>query len=365
MKAALCRAFNQPLSIETLMLAPPRAGEVEVTLGACAICHSDIHYMDGAWGGLLPAVYGHEAAGWITALGDGVTAYAMGQRVLVTLIKACGHCSCCASGRPTICEDPHYLDTPISLPDGTPVMQGMATGAFAEKVVVHTSQIAPLPDDMPLDVASLLSCGVITGTGAVLNSAQMPAGASALVIGAGGVGLNAIQGARIAGARRIIAMDVAAEKLTAAAEFGATDGVLATDPEARDRVRSLTGGRGADYVFVTVGAVRAYEQALEFCAPGGAVVMAGMTANDEVMRLSPGNTAFQEQRLVGSRMGSTVLTRDIPRLIDYYRQGRLKLDELISNRYPLEQINAAIDDARTGLSRRNVILFDAFGRDAP
>jgi Zn-dependent alcohol dehydrogenase len=365
MKAALCHAFNQPLSIETVTLAPPRPGEVEVTLGACAICHSDIHYMDGAWGGRLPAVYGHEAAGWVTALGDGVTAYAKGQRVLVTLIRACGHCACCASGRPTVCEDPHYLDTPVSLPDGTPVMQGMATGAFAEKVVVHTSQLAPLPDDMPLDVASLLSCGVITGTGAVFNSAKMPAGVSALVIGAGGVGLNAIQGARIAGARRVIAMDVAPEKLEAATEFGATDGVLATAADARDQVRALTGGRGADYVYVTVGAVRAYEQALGFCAPGGSVVMAGMTANDEVMRLNPGNTAYLEQSLVGSRMGSTVLARDIPRLIEHYRQGRLKLDELISNRYPLERINEAIEDARKGVSRRNVILFDAFGKGAP
>jgi Zn-dependent alcohol dehydrogenase len=365
MKAALCRAFNQPLSIETVTLAPPRRGEVEVTLAACAICHSDIHYMDGAWGGTLPAVYGHEAAGWVTALGDGVTAYATGQRVLVTLIKSCGHCACCASGRPTICEDPHYIDTPVALPDGTPVTQGMATGAFAEKVVVHTSQLAPLPDDLQLDVASLLSCGVITGTGAVFNSARMPSGATVLVIGAGGVGLNAIQGARIAGARRIIAMDVAPEKLEAAAEFGATDGVLAGAADAREQVRALTGGRGADYVYVTVGAIRAYEQALGFCAPGGSVVMAGMTANDEVMRLNPGNAAYFEQSLVGSRMGSTVLTRDIPRLIDYYRQGRLKLDELISNRYPLERINEAIDDARKGVSRRNVILFDAFEKGAP
>lgn len=365
MKAAVCRAFNQPLSVEEITLDPPRQGEVEVTLAACAICHSDIHYMDGAWGGTLPAVYGHEAAGWVTAVGDGVTAYATGQRVLVTLIKACGHCACCASGRPTICQDPHYLDTPIRLADGTPATQGMATGAFAERVVVHASQLAPLPDDMPLDVASLLSCGVITGTGAVFNSARMPMGSSALVIGAGGVGLNAIQGARIAGARRIIAMDVEPAKLDAARDFGATDGVLATAEDARSQVRALTGGRGADYVFVTVGAVRAYEQALGLCAAGGAVVMAGMTANDEVMRLNPGNTAYLEQSLVGSRMGSTVLTRDIPRLIDYYRQGRLKLDELISNRYPLERINEAIEDARTGRSRRNVILFDAFERGAP
>lgn len=365
MKAALCTGFNAPLTIADVTLAAPRKGEVEVTLAACAICHSDLHFIEGAWGGTLPAVYGHEAAGYVTALGDGVRDYQMGQAVLVTLIRACGTCACCADGRPAICEHVGAPYSPLALPDGTPVAQGMKTGAFAEKVVVDASQLAPLPDDIPLDVAALLACGVITGVGAVFNTAQMQAGVTALVIGTGGVGLNAIQGARLAGARRIIAVDIAPEKLDAARDFGATDCVLASDPEARAQVVALTDGRGAEYVFVTVGAVVAYEQALGLCAPGGAIIMAGMTGNDDYMRLNPMMVAYQEQRLLGSKMGGTVLRRDIPRLIDYYRQGRLKLDELISNRYRLDQINDAIADTAKGGTRRNVIVFDAFEEGVP
>ncbi len=361
MKAALCTAFNAPLEITEITLAAPRAGEVEVTLAACAICHSDLHYIDGAWGGILPAIYGHEAAGYVTGIGEGVLGLEIGQAVLVTLIRACGNCACCASGQPVRCEHAAEPYTPLALADGTPVTQGMNSGAFAERVVVDASQLAPLPEDMPLDVAALLACGVITGVGAVINTAAMPAGVTAVVIGTGGVGLNAIQGARIAGARRIIALDVSPEKLEAARAFGATDTVLATDPDARQQVRALTEGRGAEYVFVTVGAVVAYEQALGLCAVGGSIIMAGMTGNDDYMRLNPMMVAYQEQRLIGSKMGGTVLRRDIPRLIELYRQGRLKLDELISGRYPLDRINEAIADTARGGTRRNVILFDSFG----
>lgn len=360
MKAALCTRFNAPLEITELSLAAPMRGEVEVTLAACAICHSDLHFIEGAWGGSLPAVYGHEAAGFVTTLGEGVTDYRIGQRVLVTLIRFCGRCQCCADGQPVRCEAGGTEYSPLSLPDGTPVTQGMKTGAFAERVVVDASQLAPLPEDMPLDVAALLACGVITGVGAVFNTAAMPAGVTAVVIGTGGVGLNTIQGARIAGARRIIALDVAPEKLDAAREFGATDGVLATAQDARAQVMALTGGHGAEYVFVTVGAVMAYEQALGLTAPGGTIIMAGMTGKDDYMRLNPMMVAYLEQRLIGSKMGGTVLRRDIPRLIDLYRQGRLKLDDLISNRYPLARINEAIADTAKGGTRRNVILFDAF-----
>ena len=361
MKAALCTAFNAPLEITEVTLAAPGADQIEVTLAACAICHSDLHFIEGAWGGALPAVYGHEAAGYVSGLGAGVKDYRMGQPVLVTLIRSCGSCACCSQARPVTCENPSASETPLALPDGAAVTQGMNTGAFAEKVVVHSSQLASLPEDMPLDVAALLACGVITGVGAVFNTAGMPAGATALVIGAGGVGLNTIQGARIAGARRIIALDVAPEKLAAARDFGATDAILATDPDARQLVRAATDERGAEFVFVTVGSVVAYEQALGLCAVGGSIIMAGMTGNDDFMRLNPMMVAYQEQRLIGSKMGGTVLRRDIPRLIELYQQGRLKLDELISGRYPFDQINEAIADTAKGGTRRNVILFDAFG----
>ena len=360
MKAAVCRAFKAPLEIAQITLAPPRADEVEVTLAACAICHSDLHFIEGAWGGTLPAVYGHEAAGYVTGTGAHVRGFEIGQKVLVTLIRSCGRCACCRDARPAICEDAILPVSPLSLDDGTPVAQGMKTAAFAEKVVVHASQLVALPDDLSLDIAALLACGVITGTGAVFNTARLQAGATAAVIGAGGVGLNAIQGARIAGARRIIGIDISPDKLAVAREFGATDTLLATAPDLRPDLRQMTDGRGAEYVFVTVGAVAAYEQAMEVCAPGGAIVMAGMTGSDEYMHLNPMIAAYQEQRLLGSKMGGTVLARDIPRLIEFWRQGRLKLDELISGRYRLEEINEAIGNTASGGARRNVILFDAF-----
>lgn len=290
-----------------------------MTLSACAICHSDISFADGAWGGSLPAVYGHEAAGHITALGDGVRGYQTGDTVIVTLIRACGTCAPCASGTPVACSTPY---------DG----------------------------DMPMDAASLLSCGVITGVGAVVNSAGLKAGQDVVVIGACGVGLNAIQGARIAGARRIVAIDTTEEKLDAAMGFGATDGILASSGAPAAARRSL--GKGAETVIVTVGAIPAYEQAPEFLAPGGRVIMVGMPHSGAKVGFEPVNFAAAGQGMIGSKMGDVVLRRDIPWMLDLYAQGRLKLDELISGRWPLEQINEAIADTKSGAARRNVIIFD-------
>ncbi len=221
-KAAVCHEFGQPLVIEDIRLRAPEAGEVEVTVDAVAICHSDISYAGGAWGGSLPAVYGHEAAGRISAVGPGVTGLNVGNSVIVTLIRACGTCPSCAAGRPTICETPYDGDQgPITTAEGGKLHQAMACGAFAEKVVVDQRQVVAIPDDMPKDAAALVACGVITGVGAVVNAAGLRAGQDVVVIGAGGVGLNAIQGARIAGARRIVAVDMSEEKLEIAREFGA------------------------------------------------------------------------------------------------------------------------------------------------
>jgi Zn-dependent alcohol dehydrogenase len=232
----------------------------------------------------------------------------------------------------------------------------MACGAFAEKVVVHRSQIVKLPDDIPMDAASLLSCGVITGVGAVINVAGLRAGQDVVVIGAGGVGLNAIQGARIAGARRIVAVDMSEEKLAIAKEFGATDGVLATDPKPwKTAIQQM--GRGADAVFVTVGAVPAYDVAPRYLAVGGKVVMVGMPHTGDMSSYEPVILAALGQGMVGSKMGDVVLARDIPWLVDLYQQGRLKLDELVSGRWRLDQINEAIQNTKTGAARRNVILF--------
>ena len=355
-KAAVSRAFQEPMTIEDLNLAPPGPGEVEVTLKACAVCHSDIAYADGAWGGKMPAVYGHEAAGIVSDLGPGTTGLNLGDRVIVTLIKSCGGCPSCGAGLPAICGE-SLPATPLTTAEGDPVFRAMYCGAFAERTVVHQSQLAAIPDDMPFDVASLLSCGVITGVGSVVNAAKLRPGEDAVVIGAGGVGLNAIQGARIAGASRIVAVDLSAEKLDDAMEFGATDGVLASEGDPVARVKELL-GKPADAVFVTVGATPVFNVAPDYLGPGGRVVLVGIPPSGTPATYAPDVLSSAGQSLIGTKMGNTVLSRDIPWLTQLYGQGRLKLNELISGRWSLEQINEAIADTKTGTARRNVIVFD-------
>ncbi|KAE9632782.1 Zn-dependent alcohol dehydrogenase [Parasedimentitalea maritima] len=357
-KAAVCHEFGAPLVVEEVQLAAPDMGEVEVTLDAVAICHSDISYAEGAWGGQLPAVYGHEAAGVISAVGSGVSDFSAGDPVVVTLIRSCGTCPSCAGGKPTICETSYNGDGPLRTSDGKPLEQAMACGAFAEKVVVDQRQIVKIPQDLGKDVASLISCGVITGVGAVVNAAQLRPGQDVVVIGAGGVGLNAIQGARIAGARRIVAVDMSEDKLAIAKEFGATHGVLATQDQPWRASYKALGGRGADAVLITVGAIPAYEQAPRYLARGGKAIMIGMPHSGAKASYEPVMLAAVGQGLIGSKMGDVVIQRDIPWMIDLYQQGRLKLDELISGRWSLEQINEAIADTKTGSAKRNVILFN-------
>ena len=355
--AAVCHAFGQPLTIEQVELRAPHAGEVEVTLGAVAICHSDITYMGGGWGGSLPAVYGHEAAGTVSAVGEGVRGMSVGDTVVVTLIRSCGTCAPCSSGKPVMCDVSYDGDHgPLKTADGGKLHQAMASGAFAEKVVVDQSQVVRIPAEIAMDAASLLACGVITGIGAVVNATALRPGQDCVVIGAGGVGLNAIQGARIAGARRIVAVDMSADKLATAREFGATDAVLATDPEPW-RAAKQAMGRGADAVFVTVGAIPAFDQAPMYLAKGGSVVMVGMPHSGAMATYEPVNFAAAGQGMIGSKMGDAVIKRDIPWMVDLYLQGRLKLNELISGRWRLEQINEAIEDTKSGSARRNVIVF--------
>ncbi len=358
-KAAVCHEFGAPLSIEEVELRAPIKGEVEVKLDACAICFSDISFMDGGWGSTLPAVFGHEAVGKIVALGDGVEGYAHGDTVLVTLIRACGHCRPCATGAPTQCATGYDRDTgPLSMPDGGVLQHGLACGAFAERVVVHASQIAKVPDTIPPAAASLLSCGVVTGVGAAVNTAAIRPGQNVVVIGAGGVGLNAIQGAAIAGAARIIAVDMVEEKLEAAKEFGATDGILASDPKPWKEVARITGGRMADKVLVTVGAIPAFESAPRLLGAHGDMYLVGMPHSGDKATYEPVIFGALAQGMKGTKMGDVVLKRDIPWMVDLYEQGRLKLDELVSGTWSLDQINEAIADTRSGAAWRNVIVFD-------
>ncbi|WP_417598603.1 Zn-dependent alcohol dehydrogenase [Pararhodobacter oceanensis] len=359
MKAAVCRAFGAPLVIEDVVLRAPEMGEVQVRVGAVAICHSDLGYLDGDWHSDLPAVYGHEVAGRVEAVGDGVMGYAVGDPVVVTMIRACGQCRPCVQGKPFICGA--RVDRRrgvLTTAAGEVVEQGLDTAGFAEAVTVHVSQIAKVPEDVPVELAALLACGVITGTGAAINTAQVTPGSSCVVIGAGGVGLNAIQGARLAGAARIIAVDLSDEKLEAARGFGATDVLRADIKSLRRAVLALTEGQGADYVFVTVGVISAYQGAPALAAKGGMVVMVGMPPSGAKMEVEPVIVAATAQTLTGSFMGSTVVQRDIPYLVEMWRQGRLQLEELVSKRYAFSEINEAIADARAGASRRNVIVMD-------
>ena len=356
-KAAVAHEFNKPLIVEDIMLRLPFNNEVEVTLGAVAICHSDISYMEGAWGGFLPAVYGHEASGRISNMGDNVEGFTIGDRVVVTLIRSCGICINCKQGKPTICTtDSEGTDGPLKTLNGGKLMQAMACGAFAEKVVVDKSQIVKVSKKISYESAALMACGVITGIGAVVNAARIKPGQDVIVIGAGGVGLNAIQGARLAGARRIIAVDLYEEKLKIAIEFGATDGILTKKGSPWKLAKEKLGG-GADAVFVSVGAISAYDTAPLYLAQGGQVVMLGMTRTSELSTFKPVNLAAASQKLVGSKMGNTVIERDIPWIADLYLQNRLKLDELISKKWTLNQINEAIFDTKSGSAKRNLIVF--------
>lgn len=364
--AAVCREFGKPLEIEEVLLSAPGLEEIEVAVEAVAICHSDISYADGDWGGALPAVYGHEAAGRIRAVGDGVGGLAEGDPVVVTLIRSCGRCPSCAEGAPTRCESPPGPDAPLRTKDGGDLHQAMACGAFAERVVVHRSQVAPIPGDMAMDAACLLACGVITGVGAAVYAAGLRPGQDAVVIGAGGVGLSAIQGARLAGARRIVAVDLSESKLEDARAFGATDAVLATGDKPWRAAKAALGG-GAHAVLVTAGAAKAYDEAPRYLAAGGRIVMVGMPATGAFSSYEPANFAALSQGMAGSKMGNVVIARDIPWMIDMYRQGRILLDELISRRWRFEEINDAIADTRAGAARRNVIVMDspASGGAAP
>lgn len=360
MKAAICRQFGKPLLIEDITLAAPGPHEIRVSIKACAICHSDITYAEGGWGGDLPAIYGHEAAGVVREAGPAVSNVKQGDHVVVTLIRSCGSCHYCARGSQVMCEEVFDLDkvSPVTDASGATIAHGLRTGAFAEEVVVHASQAVAVDKDLPFDVASLLACGVITGYGAVVHTSGLKAGEHAVVIGCGGVGLNAIQGAALSGAASVAAIDLEDSKLEAARRFGATHTINPKTDDAREAVMAITDRRGADYVFVTVGAKPALDGAFDFIKKEGTVIVVGMPPSGIFTQYDPGVLAAWNQTVKGSKMGSSRIAEDIPALITLYREGRLKLDELISGRYRLDQINEAMASVKRGEALRNVILFE-------
>ncbi len=304
-------------------------------MAAAAICHSDVHLIRGDWRQDFPVlgdeqtvgvVAGHEASGIVEEVGPGVTIVKPGDHVVVTLMRSCGRCFFCASGETHLCEGDYALthETRMRTKDGKPLFQGLKTSAFAEQTVVDQSQLVPIPKEIPLESAALLACGVITGLGAVVNTAKVPPNSSVVVIGCGGVGLNSIQGAKLSGANPIIAVDLLENKLEAARQFGATHTINASatsNPAAA--VRELTKGRGADYAFVTVGVAEPVTDAIKMVRRGGGVTLVGIPEAEATVPLSVGGSVGQEIRLMGSVMGSTRLSVDVPRLVEQYQSGRL------------------------------------------
>jgi S-(hydroxymethyl)glutathione dehydrogenase/alcohol dehydrogenase len=358
MKAAVCYEFNKPLVVEELDIDPPKKDEVKVRMAATAVCHSDIHFIMGEISKQLPFVPGHESSGYVEEVGEGVTSVKPGDPVVVSLLRSCGVCLSCRTGRPNTCEAKWPLDTESRIRNkrGESIAHGLRVGSFAEYTIVDKSQVVVIPEDMPMDRAALLACGVITGFGAVVNRAKVRPLSSVVVMGVGGVGLNSIQGAAISGAYPIIAVDKLDSKLKAARDFGATHTVNAAgDNDPVPAVKELTSGRGTDYVFVTVGSTDAIRQGLAMLGRQGMVVIVGLAT--EMLSSFPMDYIDTEKTLTGSFMGTTNLSVDIPKLVALYQSGTLKLDELITARYSLEQINEAIDAVKNGKALRNVIVF--------
>ncbi len=360
MKAAICYEFNKPLVIEDVDIASPRKGEVKVRLAATAICGSDIHDIKGELPGPVPFVGGHESAGYIAETGPGVKSVKAGDPVVVSLLKSCGECYYCITGVPHLCLKRFAPSANVRLRNnqGEPLVQKGNIGGFAEYVLVNESQVVKVPENMALDRAALLACGVITGFGGVVNRARVKPFQSVVVIGTGGVGMNAIQGAVYAGAYPIIAMDVLDTRLRMAMDFGATYTVNAGDQDAAEVIRKLTGGRGVEFVFVTVGSIAAIKLGISFTAPRGTIVLIGLPSVKEQLCFSPLELIPMEKNLIGGFMGATNLKVDIPNLITMYQNGHLKLDELITGRYSLEHINEAIESSKKSEGLRNVIMFD-------
>ena len=357
MKAAVCYEFNKPLVVEELDLERPHKGEIKVRMAATAICHSDIHFICGDMGGKLPFVPGHESSGFVEEVGDGVTSVKVGDPVVLSLLRSCGVCPYCRTGRPNMCEANWPLDTESRLKNkrGQSIGHGVRVASFAQYAVVDQSQVVKIPSNMPMDRAALLACGVITGFGAVVNRAKVKPMSSVVVIGVGGVGLNSIQGAKIAGAYPIIAVDMLDNKLQAARKFGATHTINGSQTDPVKAVKDMTSGRGADYAFVTVGVTTAVRQALSMIGRGGTTVVVGLATQD--LTSNPMEYIDGEKMLTGSFMGTTNLAVDVPKMVELYQSGALKLDELISARYPLDRINEAIDSVKKGEALRNVIVF--------
>ena len=364
MGAAPPYASSRPLAIEEVELAPPGPGEVLVQIKAAGLCHSDLSVINGDRPRPTPMALGHEAAGVVEALGPGVEDLAPGDHVVLVFVPSCGHCKPCAEGRPALCEPGAAANTAGTLLGGarrlsragSPINHHLGCSSFAEYAVVARHSLVKIDPELPLDEAALFGCAVLTGVGAVVNTARVAVGNTVAVVGLGGVGLAAILGAVAAGASRVVAVDLAEDKLALARSLGATDAVNATATDAADQVRAATSG-GVDFAFEFAGSAIALALAYKITRRGGTTVTAGLPPPDAAFPLPIVNLVAEERTVKGSYIGTCVPVRDLPRYIVLHRQGRLPVRKLLSGVMPLDAINEGFDRLREGKAVRQVVLF--------
>lgn len=359
--AAIFRTLDQPLTLETVEIDAPGPHEVLVRTVASGVCHSDLHALHGTLPTRTPAILGHEPAGIIEAVGDEVTTVKPGDHVIACTSMYCGSCTQCVLGRPHLCTNRYACLRPREArprlsQKGEPMEQFADLGSFAEKMLLHERAVVKIGDDIPLDRAALVGCAVTTGVGAALNTAQVTPGSSVAVFGAGGVGISVIQGARIAGARQIIAVDLLDHKLETAKHFGATHTINAQTGDTVKAIKRLSEG-GVDFSFDAIGNKQVAEQCFYALAPRGLATIVGAMPPGQKIELTVGHF-FVEKRITGSIMGSNRFQLDMPKYLELYRQGRLNLDDMISRRGRLEDVNEAFRAMAAGEVTRTVLLFD-------
>jgi NDMA-dependent alcohol dehydrogenase len=364
-RAAVLFEVGKRLEIREVEVQSPRAGEVLVRMAAGGVCHSDLHVMTGHLAAPLPAILGHEGSGVVAEVGPGVTSIRPGDHVIPLWRLSCGECEYCTGGRSALCPAGTQIRMTGRLLDGTSrfsvdgkeIKHFAGVSSFAEYSVIPEKSALRIPPDFPLDRAALLGCAVITGVGAVINAARVSPGSSVAVFGAGGVGLNVVQGAALAGAEKIIAVDLLENKLDFARRFGATHTVNASGGKPVEQIRSLTGGRGVDYAFEVIGLPATIRQAYDSLAKRGVAVVVGVTPFETEVSVPVMSLVFEERVLTGSVYGSSRPRIDIPKLIDLYHAGKLKLDELLTRTYPFERINEAYEALGRGEVARSVVTF--------
>ena len=362
-KAVVCRQWNQPVSVEEVEVASPGPNQVLIKMEAIGVCHSDLSATNGTMPLPPPVVLGHEACGRIVELGEGMAGYAVGDKIIPCWIPTCGQCRFCQAGRPTLCDD--WMKAFLGLKDGTRPIRDAAgnslnafsgVGVMAEYALLHRDNLIKIDPETPSDKAALVGCAVMTGVGGAINRARVQPGSSCVVFGAGGVGLNVIQGCALAGAETIIAVDMVDKKLEFAQQFGATHTINpSTDGDAVAKVKELTGG-GADYGFEAIGLGETIVQTYNAVRKGGTAVIIGVPRFDAVASFPAAMMFMEEKAILGSAYGSGSPKTDIPKLIKLYQRGRLKLDELITQTYRIEDAPRAFEDLEKGVNARGVIL---------